>query len=505
MADTTYHFLSYVRMGFAASLTQPDTFGAVQPALASAPVGVAVSGVAQPVTHNATVRGPGDVIGIVRSQVVRTDPIDGTVGFEPNYFAQIEFDRPDLPWLFTPAAAVGERLRPWVVLVVVDMDGPHPCDFQNGSPLPRLHVPTEAAAQLPDLASSWMWAHTQVVTPNNETVAAALGGDPRLSISRLMCPRHLEPFRRYIAAVVPAFNVGRLAGLGQTVTPEDEQSLAPAWQPGGEVVLPVYYSWQFRTGEDADFESLARKLKGRPLPDDVGKRSLDVSRPGAGLPSFPVPADVNDTATIVWMDGALRRIDSDLLPARDPVAEQAFRTSLTVLLDRPAELIRNGGVDPVIAPPIYGDKHALRVELGAGTPPPWLTELNLDERTRVAAGLGTQVVQSRQDDYVARAWRQLGDVLAANRLLRAAQLARSGSLRVHDRLATLDAPTLLGIASRAHSRILGAVTVGKTLAKSVVESRLPTIAVEPAFRRLVRPATAVTRAANVAALGSTVV
>ena len=82
-----------------------------------------MSGVGQPVTHDVAVRGPGDVIGISASQVVRTDPIDGAVGVEPNYFAQIEFDRPDLPWLFTPAAAVGERLRPWIVLVVVDAEG----------------------------------------------------------------------------------------------------------------------------------------------------------------------------------------------------------------------------------------------------------------------------------------------------------------------------------------------------------------------------------------------
>src|SRR5262249_49513206 len=152
--------------------------------------------------------------------------------------------------------------------------------------------------------------------------------------------------------------------------------------------------------EEADFESLARKLKGRPLPSGVGTRPLDVSRPGAGLPSLPVPADVHDKTAIVWLDGALRPLDSDALPQRDPAADQAFRASLTILLDRPATLQRGGDVDPVVAPPIYGDKHALVVELGAGTPPPWITELNLDPRTRVAAGLATQVVQARQEDLV---------------------------------------------------------------------------------------------------------
>lgn len=505
MADATYHFLSFARRGFAASITQPDTFGSGQPALATAPVGVAVSGVPQP-THNAVVRGPGDVIGIVASQLVRTDPVDGAVGVEPNYFAQVEFDRPELPWLFTPAAAVGERLRPWIALVVVDLEGADACTLANGSPLPRLHVPADAAGQLPDLASSFLWAHAQVIAPDGQDVQQLVeNGDPRLTVSRLMSPRHLSPFTWYLAAVVPAFDVGRLAGLGLEVKPEDEQKLDPAWQPGGETVLPVYHSFRFRTGEDSDFEALARRLQGRPLPAGVGTRPLDVSRPGAGLPSLPAPADIHDTSSIVWLDGALRPLDSDKLPQRDLGAEQAFRASLTVLLDKPAELIRNGSADPVVAPPIYGDKHALVVELGHGTPPPWLSELDLDVRTRIAAGLGTQVVQARQEDLVARAWRQLGDVLAANRILRLAQFARTASLRVHDRLKSLDSGAILAVSAPAHDRVAGVVGAAGTVAKTVRDSRLPDVAVETAFRRLARPTAVAARTAGVASLGDDVV
>ena len=151
MAAGTYRFLSFVRNGFAGAITQPDTFGPGQAALASAPVGVTVSGFAEPVTRPALVRGPGDVIGIEARQVVRTDPVDGAVGVEPNYFAQVEFDRPDLPWLFTPAAAVGERLRPWIALVVVDLEGSERSTLTDGSPLPWLHVPAGSVGQLPDL------------------------------------------------------------------------------------------------------------------------------------------------------------------------------------------------------------------------------------------------------------------------------------------------------------------------------------------------------------------
>src|SRR5207244_4369275 len=121
----------------------------------------------------------------------------------------------------------------------------------------------------------------------------------------------------------------------------------------------VYYSWHFRTGEDSDFERLARQLTGRPLPQGVGTRALDVSRPGAGLPALPAPADLTDTHAITWLDGALRPVDSDALPARDAASAHAFQASLTILLDRPADLVLAGDADPIVAPPIYGDKHAL--------------------------------------------------------------------------------------------------------------------------------------------------
>jgi hypothetical protein len=46
--------------------------------------------------------GPGDIIGFDTRHVTLTEPKDGTLNFEPNYFAGIEFDDPDLPWMFTP-------------------------------------------------------------------------------------------------------------------------------------------------------------------------------------------------------------------------------------------------------------------------------------------------------------------------------------------------------------------------------------------------------------------
>jgi hypothetical protein len=502
--DAAYHYLSFVRTGFAGALTQADTFGPTQPALATAQFSVAVSGVANPIGRTLSVRGPGDVIGIPATQVVRTDPIDGAVGVEPNYFAQIEFDRPDLPWLFTPAHNTGERLRPWMVLVVLDATGDNACTLSAGKPLPHITITAGAAAQLPDLATSYLWAHAQVITPDGAPVSTALQGDPRLSISRLLCPRHLQAGTSYLAAVVPAFGTGRLAGLGQVLTPDDESKLDPAWQPGQPVDLPVYFSWRFRTGAEADFEALARRLQGRPLPASVGTRTMDVSRPGAGLPSIPPPADITDTAAIQWLDGALRPLGSDSLPQRDPAAEAAFQAQLTVLLDRPADLLAAGAQDPVVTPPIYGDHHALVFRLD-GSPPPWLAELNSDTRTRVAAGVGTQTLQQHQEDFVARSWRQLGDVLGANRLLRAAQLARTAGSRVYGRLGTLDPAAVLAVASPMHDRVVGVLTPGVTITKALAASRLPDVTVEPAYRRLGRIGAAASRAAGVPAIAAAAV
>src|SRR6185436_4732573 len=60
-------------------------------------------------------------------------------------------------------------------------------------------------------------------------------------------------------------------------------ALAPAWSfiPSAptQVLLPVYYQWELRTGAGGDFESLARQLK-RSVPSGLGTRPIDISHPG---------------------------------------------------------------------------------------------------------------------------------------------------------------------------------------------------------------------------------
>src|SRR5262249_53719121 len=106
---------------------------------------------------------------------------------------------------------------------------------------------------------------------------------PNLALSRIICPRRLKPKSPYTCFLVPAFELGRLAGLKQKADPSTD-ALVPAWN--GENPpnpLPVYYSWRFGTGGEGDFESLVRRLEPRVIPAGVGRRDMDVSTPGAGL------------------------------------------------------------------------------------------------------------------------------------------------------------------------------------------------------------------------------
>ena len=122
----------------------------------------------------------------------------------------------------------------------------------------RISSPARPAEELPPLDESWAWAHAQVL---DDAVDDALAHRPLATLSRLVAPRRLEPYRRYISCLVPAFEAGRQAGLGVPADGPDA-ALAPAWtRDAATVELPVYHHWTFATGRGGDFRSLARKLR----------------------------------------------------------------------------------------------------------------------------------------------------------------------------------------------------------------------------------------------------
>src|SRR5699024_828145 len=95
--------------------------------------------------------------------------------------------------------------------------------------------------------------------------------------SRLLAARLLTQETEYLACLVPTTDAGRKAGLGLG----SEGTLDPAWTGAEDPVrLPVYDHWSFRTAPDGDFARLARRLEGVAAPWQIGRRTIDSSRPG---------------------------------------------------------------------------------------------------------------------------------------------------------------------------------------------------------------------------------
>jgi hypothetical protein len=492
-SGASYQFLPWVRSGLSAQVVTRDTLGPGTPGRAALGVEVRIgrrTGAPVTVSQRLEVLGPGDVIAVDPRQVLRTDPRADATDFEPNFLVQIEFDRPDFPWLFTPAAAtLDHRLRPWIVLVVVEKGPDVSLTRADRSTVTVLELAAGAdpGRQLPDLAESWAWAHGQVLVTAGESLDAVLADRPERTASRLICPRRLDPGRSYVAAVVPAFEAGRRAGLGLEPEPADEAALRPAWTgAAGPVRLPVYYWWEFATGAGGDFESLARALRARPVPAGVGERAVFVGAAGAPLPA----RGAGQEGAVVPLAGAL--VPPGWAFTAWPAATAAeVESGLRRVLDRAARRVDTPGgaedPDPAVTPPLYGRWLAARptVPERPEDPPRWLRTLNLDPRHRAIAALGTRVVQAEQERLMEEAWAQVGAVEEANRRLRWGQLARevrTSLLRRH--VAPVTASTLVQLTAASHARLaLGT----STLAARVHASRVPDAVSSPDFRRVARP------------------
>jgi hypothetical protein len=315
-----YGFLPWLRHGIANSITSADldptvkTRAAVQVALrlSGEPIGGGAP-LTQDIAQNISLYGPGDVVGIDSRAVVRTEPVNWNTNFESNYLAAIDFYDEDFPWRYTPAAAntpdVGGsnlRLRPWITLVVLKET-----EFTDGRdlrtrPTPYITIPDPGVfAPATDL---WAWAHvhfnqtlgadpTELISPDMSAVLprvqAAIGANPDIAYSRLLCPRRLEENTGYYAFVIPVFETGRLAGLGEDPAQAPHATFS-AWDTyTGKLEpqnFPIYFRWYFRTGSLGDFEYLVRLLKPQPVDPKVGTRDMDVQFPGSGLPGITDPA-----------------------------------------------------------------------------------------------------------------------------------------------------------------------------------------------------------------------
>ena len=228
-----------------------------------------------------------------------------------------------------------------------------------------------------------------------------MAGSPDHALSRLISPRRLRPLANYHAFVVPAFESGRLAGLG---TPDETvPAQQPSWGEGQPRRFPVYYQWALRTSAVGDFETLARRPRPFVVGPGFGKRPLDVSDPGAGMTAV--------AGTTVDLEGALQPVNFSRA-AYPAVPGTVMRDELVALVDRQVDFrdADPGDDDPIISPPAYARLPAgmQRVADAAEVPDAaWLAELNGDPRNRAVAGLGAELVRQRDDELMERAWAQV--------------------------------------------------------------------------------------------------
>ena len=476
------------------------------------------------VVRNVQIYGPGDVIGVDGRAVSRIEPRPWITNVEPNYLAHIEFYDEDFPWRYSPAGAqgAGGRLTPWLALIVLagDKDGANG-EFTDGAagagrPLPFITVLD--AAVLPPPVQLGAFAHVHVngdldapvVSTNMDavlpTLQRVLDTNADNACSRLICPRRLAPNTGYHAFLVPAYESGRRAGLGLPPGPVGTRF---AWDDGDHELpgqLPYYHRWFFSTGTAGDFEFLVRLLEPRPVDPRVGLRDMDVHKSaGPGLPGINTPAAIGG---VLRLGGALEDPEhvTDDWDKWDnwEVPGQPFHPFQTALAARinladnylevgPAEAHANlaepepepepgAGAgqeagpgqepeprrDPVITPPLYGRWHARTARLLTerdGTPIQhdrnWVHRVNLDPRFRVAAGLGARIVRERQDEFMDAAWAQVGDVVAANARIRAAQLAREVGFALKKK--HLDEPTTVTTVTTATTATTAEERSGRAL------------------------------------------
>ncbi len=457
---TAHRFVSWVRCGIAATRTSSTVSGAHP----TVQMRVSVNGTGHDLP--VSLHGPGDIAGLAATAIVRRDPAPNSLGVSPHGIPFVELRPADLPWRFSPAPtadAPAKSVLPWIALVVVPAAAPF--GPRSGAPLPVLSA---SRKDLPDPSELWAWTHVQVDEPEGGIagpVAAYVQQHGDRAVARLLAPRRLAAGTDYRACLVPVYEAGRRAGLGRDDIAG--AGVALAWNTAGDpdeaIELPVYDTWLIHTGAVADFESIARRLRGRD-PDQLFT-PIDLDVAAAAARTEPLAAT---------MYGLLR----------PPNGETTLPEAATIAATLRPWLTPDDAPEPAIGPPLYGAAQTAAVEVAHAAA--WQKTLNLDPRRRAQAAAGAAVVRADQEQLVADAYTALGQVDRANTMVRGTQLATL----LADRLRTRH------IAPRPANRIVSMLwpTLSDTqVATAAAPSAAAAGLLSARMRRVVRPAGPVSR------------
>jgi hypothetical protein len=490
-----YQFHAWSRRGISANIIEHDDLGSGAAAVkerAEIPISVTLN--TTDVPKNFSLIGPGDIIGIKDEMIVRTEPLNWITNFEPNYLAFIEFYDEDFAWRYTPASPSGNRLRPWLFLLVVKET-----EFERTKrklPLPSVNINAKEA--FPPFKDTWLWAHvhSDADIPDSElsdyeefllSLNKTVNSDPDQLFCRLMSPRKLEANAKYYAFLVPAFETGRLAGL--ELPTANVVAQLPSWDDNGaKGEMPVYYEWFFQTGTNADFESLVKLLEPRAMDPRVGIRDMDASRPGFVRADDNTQEIPGTQPAILGLEGALKSPTTVSTVFPDP-PDSAFQKELQKIVNLPAIQAADLTQDPIVSVPLYGGKHAKKsatdIVLLDITKKTWVNEMNRDPRTRVPAGFGTAVIQKNQETYMQKAWMQVAGIIEANRNIKASQFLMYVTFQYTQKtFSKLPDNVLMALTKPVHTRVMGSPA---TIYQQITDSILPATVFSGAFRRLIRP------------------
>ena len=482
-----YSFLPWFRQGLARHISQLDVLNKSGDAAfsdrASFPIRLRIIGDGDPldpVEKSFQLIGPGDIVGINPQAIIKTEPKDGFLKFEPNFLPYLEFYAEDFPWRYSPAGPSGSKLRPWIALIVLESS-----EFERISlgKLPGIKLLEGAEnGPFPPASQIYYWAHVQVNRNLKDKAESEdlprdigrlqndLNSNPNIASSRVISPRKLKAETQYFAFLIPAFEQGRRAGLGlsdQEIYTVNNQMAS--WGLAHELLpdqFPVYFEFSFQTGQ-GDFEQLIQQLQARVPHPNLGRKPMSIHNPDYYLAH----------QKIYQWEGAIRQIQY----ARPFFKELNYQLQLKEYLNQSESLqSQASGDDPMILPPIYGTAY----RPGETVDPKkkdWLNELNLDPRNRGAAALGTKVVQSNQEEYMNQAWEQVDELLEKNKKIQQAILAEQAGKKLFEKyLKVLPDSSLMALTSPLQSKIKSGT---KTLKSTVKNSAFPTALMNANFRK----------------------
>jgi len=525
MSETLAHygFIPWLRQGVASKITEKDTLGvgsgtAIERAKLDAIVAFRDTEIEDGSTNDHSISkeislyGPGDVIAISERAIVRSEPRRNVRNFEPNLLPYLEFYEEDFPWRYTPARAATsgnntKKLRPWLALVVLKDDEFTINIATDG--LSNISIPDDKiSSALYSHKDIWAWAHVHLNTDFDNSsvdaltneVTSELSSDPDSGISRMICPRKLQKSTAYTAFLIPSFETGRLAGLGEST--EGIIAQEPSWKQSGQNIttsdtrkniFPFYYHWEFATGAHGDFETLVSMLSPIISKEDTGKLQMDIQDPGFNLQSIA-------SSKTIGVEGALKPPGMESDPFPNGTGDGAFQDKVKEILNLNVDYTKEDEIDskdnvfynaplvddPMVVPHIYGYWHARINELGKPSNPQWIDSLNLDPKNRGVAGLGTTVVQKHQENYMHRAWQQVGDVKEANQKIKEAQITKMVDHSIFKKhLKNANGSSFTAITHITHTRLKSGSS--DTVNRVFKKSKIPVVAKSPAFRKFIRP------------------